>query len=101
MLDATMYAVMTDGDVTHVASRAIWVTLQIGGPVLFIALAVGLVVSIFQAVTQIQEQTLVFIPKILAIVAVLAITGPWMLNVMVNYTQELLREIPTLVAKGG
>ncbi|MEO6867491.1 MAG: flagellar biosynthesis protein FliQ [Gaiellales bacterium] len=92
---------MSDGDVTAIAGQAIWITLQLGGPVLGAALLVGLVVSVFQAVTQIQEQTLVFIPKIVAIVAVLAITGPWMLNVMLNYTEGLLREIPTLVANGG
>jgi flagellar biosynthetic protein FliQ len=94
----TMYAAMNDGDVTAVAGKAIWITLQLGGPVLLVGLVIGLVVSIFQAVTQIQEQTLVFIPKIVGIVAVLAITGPWMLNVMVNYTEELFREIPALVA---
>jgi flagellar biosynthetic protein FliQ len=77
------------------------VTLQVGGPILLVALLVGLVVSIFQAVTQIQEQTLVFIPKIMAIVAVLAITGPWMLTTMVNYTENLFREIPAIVANGG
>ena len=100
MIDSTVMAVMTDGDVTAVAGRAIWVTLQLGGPVLIVGLIVGLVVSIFQAVTQIQEQTLVFIPKIVAIIAVLVICGPWMLNVMVNYTEDLFREIPAMVAKG-
>ena len=100
MFTHTLHATMSDGDVTAVAGKAIWITLQLGGPVLIVALVVGLVVSIFQAVTQIQEQTLVFIPKIVAIVAVLAITGPWMLNVMVNYTEGLFREIPTLVANG-
>ena len=98
MSSHVLYATMTDGDVTAIAGKAIWVTLQLGGPVLLVGLIIGLVVSIFQAVTQIQEQTLVFIPKIIGIVAVLAITGPWMLNVMVNYTQDLLRDIPTLVA---
>jgi flagellar biosynthesis protein FliQ len=93
-------ASMTDGDVAAVAGNAIWITLQVGGPVLIVALIVGLVVSVFQAVTQIQEQTLVFIPKIVAIVAVLAIGGPWMLNVMVNFTENLIRDIPSIVAKG-
>jgi flagellar biosynthetic protein FliQ len=97
----TMYLNMTDGDVTSVGAKAIMVTLQVGGPILLVALLVGLVVSIFQAVTQIQEQTLVFIPKIMAIVAVLAITGPWMLTTMVNYTENLFREIPAIVANGG
>jgi flagellar biosynthetic protein FliQ len=96
-----MYLNMTDGDVTAVGAKAIMVTLQVGGPILIVALLVGLVVSIFQAVTQIQEQTLVFIPKIMAIVAVLAVTGPWMLNTMVNYTENLFREIPAIVANGG
>ena len=94
----TVFATMSDGDVTAIAGKAIWVTLQLGGPVLIVGLIIGLVVSIFQAVTQIQEQTLVFIPKIVGIVAVLAVTGPWMLNVMVNYTENLFREIPALVA---
>ena len=98
MLGTTLYAAMDDGDVTAVASQAIWITIQLGGPVLIVALVVGLIVSVFQAVTQIQEQTLVFIPKIIAIVAVLAITGPWMLNTMVTYTENLFREIPALVA---
>ena len=93
------YATMNDGDVTSVAAQAIWVTLKLGGPVLLVGLVIGLIVSVFQAVTQIQEQTLVFIPKIVGIVAVLAITGPWMLNEMVNYTEDLFRDIPALVAK--
>jgi flagellar biosynthesis protein FliQ len=99
VLGTTLHATMTDGDVTAVAGKAIWMTLQLGGPVLMAGLVVGLVVSVFQAVTQIQEQTLVFIPKIIAIVAVLAIGGPWMLHSMVNYTENLFREIPALVAK--
>jgi flagellar biosynthetic protein FliQ len=94
----TITAAMNDGDVTAIAGKAIWVTLQLGGPVLIVGLLVGLIVSVFQAVTQIQEQTLVFIPKIVAIVAVLAVTGPWMLNVMVSYTEGLFQDIPTLVA---
>lgn len=94
----TLHAAMNDGDVTAIAGKAIWITLQLGGPVLIVGLVIGLVVSIFQAVTQIQEQTLVFIPKIIGIVAVLAVTGPWMLNVMVNYTEGLFRDIPALVA---
>jgi flagellar biosynthesis protein FliQ len=95
-----LIATMNDGDVMGVASRAIWVAVQVSGPILIVGLVVGLVVSIFQAVTQIQEQTLVFIPKIIAIIAVIAICGPWMLSLMVGYTEELFREIPTLVARG-
>ena len=98
MIDTTLFAAMNDGDVMGVANDAIWVTLQVAGPILLVGLLVGLVVSVFQAVTQIQEQTLVFIPKILAIVAVLIIAGPWMMNVMLSYTEQLFREIPSLVA---
>jgi flagellar biosynthetic protein FliQ len=96
--NTTLVATMTDGDVISVSGHAIWITLEIAGPILIVGLLVGLLVSVFQAVTQIQEQTLVFIPKIVAIVAVMAIFGPWMLSTMVNYTQDLFAEIPTLVA---
>ena len=67
------------------------------GPSCSSGLVVGLVVSVFQAVTPIQEQTLVFIPKILVIVAVLAIGGPWMLDQMLTYTTNLYTNIPNLV----
>lgn len=94
----TMFAAMSDGDVVAISGRAIWVTLQIAGPILGIGLLVGLAISVFQAVTQIQEQTLVFIPKIVAIVVVLAVFGPWMMTTMINYTESLLRDIPSMVA---
>ena len=72
------------------------VALKISMPFLLAGLVVGLVVSVFQAVTQIQEQTLTFIPKILVMGAVVALGGPWMLNQIVLYTQQLFLEIPTL-----
>ncbi len=93
----TMYAAMNDGDVTAVAAKAIWVTLQLGGPVLIVGLLLGLVVSIFQAVTQIQEQSLSFIPKIIGTAVVIVVAGPWMLNQLLGYTEELFRSIPALV----
>ncbi len=92
-------ATMSDGDVMTLASGAIWTTMRIGAPVLIVGLAVGLIVSIFQAVTQIQEQTLVFIPKIIAIVVVLAVAGPWMMSVMLSYTQDLFTNIPNVVSQ--
>ena len=94
----SLFATMNDGDVMGIANDAIWITLRIAGPILIVGLVVGLVVSVFQAVTQIQEQTLVFIPKIIAIVAVLIIAGPWMMNSMISYTEQLFEQIPTLVA---
>jgi len=67
------------------------------GPLLLVGLAVGLVVSLFQAVTQIQEQTLSFIPKIVGIGLVIVVLGPWMLNQLVDYTQNLFLSIPGMV----
>ena len=82
-----------------IANGAIWTALKISAPILIVGLVVGLVVSIFQAVTSIQEQTLVFIPKIIAIVAVMVIGGPWMMNTMVTYTRALFLDIPVMVAR--
>jgi flagellar biosynthetic protein FliQ len=66
-------------------------------PVLLTVLAVGLVVSIFQAVTQINEQTLAFVPKLIAAVAVLVIAGPWMLETLVDYIRRVIESIPQMV----
>jgi flagellar biosynthetic protein FliQ len=70
--------------------------MKIGGPLLIVGLLVGLVISVFQATTQIQEQTLTFIPKIIATAAVVIIAGPWMLDQMVVYTQDLYGSISEL-----
>jgi len=71
--------------------------LMVAAPVLLAVLAVGLVVSIFQAATQINEATLSFVPKVVAAAAVLAVAGPWMLTTLVEYLQQVLRSIPTAV----
>ncbi|MBN8510336.1 MAG: flagellar biosynthesis protein FliQ [Burkholderiales bacterium] len=71
--------------------------LAVSAPVLLAVLAVGLVVSIFQAATQIHEATLSFVPKIVAAVAVLAFAGPWMLSTLVEYLQRTLQAIPTAI----
>lgn len=71
--------------------------LMVAGPMLGLGLLVGIAVSVFQAVTQIQEQTLTFIPKILAIFIALIIFGPWMLNFLVQFTEKILINIPTLI----
>jgi flagellar biosynthetic protein FliQ len=76
---------------------AVELALKVGLPLLLIGLAVGLVISVFQAVTQIQEQTLTFIPKILATVAVLIVGGPWMLDQLLAYTTDLWTAIPDLI----
>ena len=71
--------------------------LMVAAPVLLTILAVGLLVSIFQAATQIHEATLSFVPKVVAAVAVLAVAGPWMLNTLVEYLQRTLQSIPSVV----
>ena len=73
------------------------VTMKVALPMLLVGLVVGLLISILQAVTQIQEQTLSFIPKILGLVAVVAILGPWMLSTVVDWTTQLWSQIPTYV----
>ena len=77
--------------------QGLYMLLMVSAPVLLPVLAVGLVVSVFQAATQIHEQTLSFVPKIVAAVAVLAIAGPWMLTSLVEYLQRTLQSIPSVV----
>jgi flagellar biosynthetic protein FliQ len=83
--------------VVDIATAALELTLKIALPLLLVGLVVGLVISVFQAITQIQEQTLSFIPKILATAAVLVIGGPWMLGQLLSYTRELWGSIPQLI----
>lgn len=83
--------------VLELSTQALELALRVALPMLAAGLVVGLAVSIFQAVTQIQEQTLAFIPKILAIAGVLIVGGPWMLNQLLSYTTELWSRIPSLV----
>jgi flagellar biosynthetic protein FliQ len=72
--------------------------MLIAAPLLLSALAVGLLVGMFQAATQINEMTMSFIPKLLVMVAALVIAGPWMLAVIVNYTRQLIEQIPSLIS---
>jgi flagellar biosynthesis protein FliQ len=88
---------MDQDTVVNLATQAMSLALKVAGPLLLVGLAIGLVVSVFQAVTQIQEQSLSFIPKIVGIAAVVVLLGPWMLNQLVSYTQQLFMSIPQLV----
>jgi flagellar biosynthesis protein FliQ len=81
------------GTVMEIGARAMWLTLQVSLPILGVSLVVGLLVSIFQAVTQLQEPTLSFIPKILAVVLVIVLAGPWMLNSLLAFTTQLFSGI--------
>jgi flagellar biosynthesis protein FliQ len=88
---------MSPETVVTVGRHALEMTLMLAAPLLLTALAVGLIVGIFQAATQINEMTLSFIPKLLAMAAVLAITGPWMLRSLVEYTRNLIESIPGII----
>ena len=88
---------MNQDVVVSLTMDAISVAMKIALPMLMAGLVVGLVVSVFQAVTQIQEQTLAFIPKVVALVAVIAILGPWMLGQLEAYTTALWASIPQMV----
>jgi flagellar biosynthesis protein FliQ len=88
---------MNQDVVVSLTMDAISVAMKVAVPMLMAGLVVGLVVSVFQAVTQIQEQTLAFIPKVVALVAVIAIFGPWMLGQLETYTTGLWASIPQMV----
>ncbi|MBP6764981.1 MAG: flagellar biosynthesis protein FliQ [Rubrivivax sp.] len=83
--------------VLSAGQQGLLMLLMVSAPVLLTVLAVGLVVSIFQAATQINEATLSFVPKIIAAVAVLAVAGPWMLSTLVEYLRQVLQGIPAAV----
>ena len=88
---------MTPQTVLTLAQQALWITALVSAPLLLTALIVGLVVSIFQAATQINEMTLSFIPKLLAMFAALVLAGPWMLALLVDYVQRLFTSIPQVI----
>ncbi|GIV16310.1 MAG: flagellar biosynthesis protein FliQ [Armatimonadota bacterium] len=85
---------MTEAQVLEVGRQALWVLVQIALPVLIFGMVAGVLVSLFQAVTQIQEVTLTFVPKIVAVVVALVIFGPWMLATMVAFMVQLFSFVP-------
>ena len=88
---------MTPQSVVTIGQQALYVMLVLSAPLLLTALVVGLVVSILQAATQINEMTLSFIPKLVALVAALVIAGPWMITYYVDYVKRLFESIPTVI----
>ena len=80
---------MTIADVTAIAGRALFLIIKVSAPVLLVSLVIGLIISIFQTVTSIQEQTLTFVPKIIGVFVALMILGHWMLNSMAEFMVEL------------
>ncbi|AIY40285.1 Flagellar biosynthesis protein FliQ [Collimonas arenae] len=87
---------MTPESVMAVGFQAMKMTLLLGAPLLLVALITGLIISLFQAATQINEMTLSFIPKLLAVCATMVIAGPWMLNSILDYMRQLFSSIPHL-----
>lgn len=85
---------MDPQDAVDLAREAVMITLLVGSPILVAGLAVGLLIGLAQAVTQIQEQTVSFVPKLVAMVLVLTLTLPWIVNQMVQYSRELILNIP-------
>jgi len=90
---------MNQDTVVNLASQAMSLALKVAGPILLVALVIGLLVSVFQAVTQIQEQSLSLIPKIAGVAVVIVLLGPWMLGQLVSYTAALYTSIPSMVGQ--
>jgi flagellar biosynthetic protein FliQ len=88
---------MTPETVITIAEVGIWMVLLICGPLLILALVVGLIISIFQATTQIQEQTLAFVPKIVAVLLGIIFFGPWMLSQLLSYTTDIFSNLTRFI----
>ena len=88
---------MTQDTVVNLATQAMTLALEIAGPIRLLGLIIGLLVSIFQAVTSIQEQSLSFIPKVIGVAVLIVVLGPWMLDQLVTYAQNLYMSIPSLI----
>ncbi len=88
---------MQESDIVELVTSALWVASQISAPILLTAVAVGVLMGLLQSVTQIQEQTLAFVPKFAAVGLAIALTGGWMLRRMTDFTLELMARIPNLL----
>jgi flagellar biosynthetic protein FliQ len=88
---------MTPESVINFGQQALYIAMLVGAPLLLTALAVGLIIGMVQAATQINEQTLSFIPKLIAMSLVLVVTGPWMLRTLVQFTRQLIENLPATV----
>ncbi len=88
---------MTDTTVTQIAIQSILLATKLAGPVLLVSLLIGLGIGLVQSATQIQEQTLAFVPKLVGIALVIVLAGNWMLSQMISYTQNLFDMVPSLI----
>ena len=89
---------MTDTAVLHIALQAMIISAKLAAPILLVSLVIGLGVSVFQSVTQVQEATLSFVPKVLGVALVVLFAGHWMLAQVVEFTQQLFDQLPSLLA---
>lgn len=89
---------MTDETVMSMTYQAMKMVLIVAGPLLLVTMVVGLLISVFQAATQINEMTLSFIPKLLAVAATLVLLGPWLIGMMTDYIRQVMTQIPGLVS---
>jgi flagellar biosynthetic protein FliQ len=88
---------LTDGLALHIAQQGLWLMVLLAGPPLVLGLGVGLLVGILQATTQVNEQTLSFVPKLAVLLGALALLGPWMLTTLVDFTRHLWTSLPAWV----
>ncbi len=88
---------MNEEIIITLGQEALRVTLMVAGPILMVAMVIGILISLLQAVTQINESTLTFVPKIIAIAGVLVLAGPWMLEQLTHYTTDLITRFPELL----
>jgi len=85
---------MTADLALNLGTQMIWTALKLAAPILFVAMAVGLVISVFQVITQIQEMSLTFVPKMVAVALTIIVLGPWMLSTVVQFSRGLIGNIP-------
>ncbi|MQA34532.1 flagellar biosynthesis protein FliQ [Modestobacter roseus] len=90
---------MSDADVTEIATQTMLVAAKVAAPILLTALLVGFMISLFQAATQIQEPTLSFVPKMIAVAIALLVTGNWVLAELVSFTEHLFESLPRLLGR--
>lgn len=91
---------MTQQDILHLGAQAMILSLKLSAPILLVSLAIGVLISLVQAVTQVQEMTLSFVPKLAGIALVFVVAGGWMLQQMIAFTTQLFQSIPRLVQGG-
>ena len=89
---------MTDSNILDIAMQTMLVTMKLSAPILVTALVIGFAISLFQAMTQIQEFTLAFVPKVMGIGVALILSGNWMLHTLIDFTVDLFERIPTLLS---